>query len=92
MAVCLLLAEAADASLMPPSSETLGPRRRFMIEVDPSIGQMTEGEPMTTETETRHENYLKLVRYSAEQAHVASTKREAASRERPPACCPQTVH
>lgn len=42
---------------------------------------MTEGEPVTTNTKTRHENYLKLVRYASENAHVASTKRDAAIRE-----------
>ncbi len=42
---------------------------------------MTEGEPVTTKTETKHDNYLKLVRYASENAHVASSKRDAAIRE-----------
>lgn len=35
----------------------------------------------STTTETKHENLLKLVRYASENAHVASTKRDAAIRE-----------
>ena len=36
---------------------------------------------MTTTTDTKHENLLKLVRYAAANAQVASTKRDAAIRE-----------
>ena len=36
---------------------------------------------MTTTTEIRHENLLKLVRYASKNAHVATSKRDAAIRE-----------
>lgn len=34
-----------------------------------------------TATETQHESFLKLVRYAAENADVATSKRDAAIRE-----------
>ena len=36
---------------------------------------------MTTTAEIRHENLLKLVRYASKNAHVATSKRDAAIRE-----------
>lgn len=42
---------------------------------------MTKGPPVTPTTDTKHDNLLKLVRYASQNAHVASTKRDAAIRE-----------
>lgn len=42
---------------------------------------MTESRPMTSTTQTQHNNLLKLVRYASKNADVAATKRDAAIRE-----------
>jgi lambda repressor-like predicted transcriptional regulator len=36
---------------------------------------------VTTTTATKHDNLLKLVRYASSNAHVATSKRDAAIRE-----------